>query len=377
MKFDRKKFFDGFRPFYRSETGVSLDREKVAALEFLLTSFENSPAWTRVEEIAFALANIHIETYWPKSGSRYLPIKEGGGKAYFIRRYWTNKKIRTQLGNESEDDAWRRPGRGYIQETGLGNDIKFTRLTGIDLVNDPDLAMVPENAFLIMTVGMHRGIFTGKRLGTFINDSKTDYYNARTVINGHDRATEIAGIAHHIEQILRNALTSAATPAEQTLTDDNPTGDGAALMPSDGSPSVKPPPNNDGQPTQTDTVMSEKTTETGDKTITEKIVAKAESVGDKFQSFQGVLDKFGFSIEDAKRSVGTIVMTAGKLIFAGLLLVWGFFEDHPFVAISAALVLSVVAAIIWDRSGKRLLEAKQGMPVEVAKAMIEAQKTAG
>lgn len=206
MKFNHKKFFEGFKPWYKSESGINLDADKVKALDFLLTQFESNSEWKATNEIAYALATIHIETFWPQSGKRYEPIREGGGKSYFIKRYWTNVKIRNQLGNKSEYDAYARSGRGYVQLTGLSNDQKMTKLLGIDLISNPDLAMVPETAFKIMTVGMFNGIFTGKKLGTYVNYTKSDYVKARGVINGTDRAREIAGYAIEIEKILSNSL---------------------------------------------------------------------------------------------------------------------------------------------------------------------------
>lgn len=124
-------------------------------------------------------------------------------------------------------------------------------------------------------------------------------------------------------------------------------------------------------PSQTDTIIAEKTTETEDSTITEKVMAQANTVGDKFQAFQGVLDKFGFAIEDAKRSVGTVIMTFGKLLLAVAMFAWGMFKEHPEIFIPAAVVLAVIVYLLWDRSGKRVAEAKAGVPVAVVEKLIE------
>jgi hypothetical protein len=53
-----------------------------------------------------------------------------------------------------------------------------------------------------MVYGMQKGIFTGKKLGDYISNVKTDYINARRVINGTDRATTIANYAEDFEIIL-------------------------------------------------------------------------------------------------------------------------------------------------------------------------------
>jgi hypothetical protein len=41
------------------------------------------------------------------------------------------------------------------------------------------------------------GEFTGKKLGTYVNGSKTDFFNARDVINPRDKAQLIAGLAQN------------------------------------------------------------------------------------------------------------------------------------------------------------------------------------
>ena len=75
-------------------------------------------------------------------------------------------------------------------------------ILGIDLLNNPDLAMRADIAANIMIVGMVRGLFTGKKLNDYINDKKTDYVNARRIINGTDAAAKIAAYAVKYERAL-------------------------------------------------------------------------------------------------------------------------------------------------------------------------------
>jgi hypothetical protein len=51
---------------------------------------------------------------------------------------------------------------------------------------------------------MTKGLFTGKKLNDYINNTKTDYVNARKIINGLDRANLIASYAKVFETALKN-----------------------------------------------------------------------------------------------------------------------------------------------------------------------------
>ena len=44
----------------------------------------------------------------------------------------------------------------------------------------------------ILVVGMTKGLFTGKKLADYFNSEKEDWINARRIVNGLDRASDIA-----------------------------------------------------------------------------------------------------------------------------------------------------------------------------------------
>lgn len=50
---------------------------------------------------------------------------------------------------------------------------------------------------------MIEGWFTGRKLDHYFLDSKIDYVNARRIINGFDRAKDIAKYADYFEKALR------------------------------------------------------------------------------------------------------------------------------------------------------------------------------
>lgn len=140
-------------------------------------------------DVAYILATVKHET-----AHTYLPIAEygfGKGKSYGEKDPLTDQIYY---------------GRGYIQLTWKENYAKFGQLLGLDLINNPDLALEPDNAYNIMILGMTKGLFTGKKLRDYINDEKIDYLNARRIINGTDQAQLIAGYAQDFENLLKKVM---------------------------------------------------------------------------------------------------------------------------------------------------------------------------
>lgn len=97
-------------------------------------------------------------------------------------------------------------GRGYVQLTWVKNYQTMGTVLGLPLFLHPDLALRYDVAYKIMSYGMTHGTFTGVALSRYINEGKTDYLNARKIINGTDKADLIAGYATAIEQMLLSSL---------------------------------------------------------------------------------------------------------------------------------------------------------------------------
>ena len=97
-------------------------------------------------------------------------------------------------------------GRGYVQLTWVKNYQTMGTVLGLPLYTQPDLALRYDVAYKIMSYGMTHGTFTGVALSRYINEGKTDYQNARKIINGTDKADLIAGYATAIEQMMLDSL---------------------------------------------------------------------------------------------------------------------------------------------------------------------------
>lgn len=142
---------------------------------------------TDKRQIAYVLATVKHEC-----ANTWKPIKEYGGAAYFIKRYWLNSKVAKWLGNDDANDAVAYSGKGYVQITGEANYARFKDICNVDLLTFPDLAMQPQVAAKIIVYGMKWGSFTGKKLSHYF-DVGEDPINARRIINSLDKANLIAG----------------------------------------------------------------------------------------------------------------------------------------------------------------------------------------
>lgn len=183
-------------PFFGHLRGTGLrhrESEQVAGTNAILAAMHGLPiAWT-----AYALG-----TAWHETAGTIQPIKEYGGRAYFMRNYdITGKRphIAKMLGNAKEGDGATYAGRGYVQLTGRANYAKAGAKLGVPLIEQPDLAMQPDIAARIMREGMVEGWFTGKSFATYMPipglATRAQFKEARRIINGTDRADKIAGYA--------------------------------------------------------------------------------------------------------------------------------------------------------------------------------------
>jgi hypothetical protein len=104
---------------------------------------------------------------------------------------------REDLGNTKPGDGPRFKGRGFVQITGRRNYRIWSDKLGINLIDNPEKAALPEIAAIILVRGMRDGSFTGVGLSDFIAGDRRDFFNARRIVNALDRADDIAQIAKY------------------------------------------------------------------------------------------------------------------------------------------------------------------------------------
>lgn len=180
--------------------GPTLTAEEVKGTNAVLAAMEGSPlSWT-----AYALATAYHET-----ASTMQPVKEYGGPTYFTRMYDVSG-ARPQLcianGNSCAGDGVKYCGRGYVQLTWKNNYKRAGDECGVDLVSNPDKALEPAIAAKIMRRGMEEGWFTGKSFSSYLpavgRATTGQYARARFIINGSDKAQQIAAHAKQFEDAL-------------------------------------------------------------------------------------------------------------------------------------------------------------------------------
>ena len=162
------------------------------------------PSLSQSEVDAYALAT----AYWETAHTMH-PINEAGGDGYFFRMYdphGNRPSVAAEIGNTQPGDGAKFHGRGYVQLTGRALYQRAGNKIGVDLVDNPDLALDPANAARIMRGGMGAGWFTGREFASYLPSAGAatvdEFTQARRIINGQDHAPEIAEIALQFQAAL-------------------------------------------------------------------------------------------------------------------------------------------------------------------------------
>jgi len=149
--------------------------------------------------IAYILATAYHESYHSRLNPDWNPVREGfastnQGAIEAVTALYKAGKIKKNyaLPNKKSISHY---GRGWVQITLEDNYRRVGDYYGIDLADNPDLALQRPIAALLLVGGMMEGWYTGKKLSDYITPLNTDFISSRRVVNGKDRASLIAGYA--------------------------------------------------------------------------------------------------------------------------------------------------------------------------------------
>lgn len=191
---DLKVFFNEVRDHV---FGKTMYQGQVDGCEAILDAWGKHAPNSDPRFIAYSLATAYHET--ARSMAPIRELGQGRGRAY---------------GNPVPPYNQVYYGRGYVQLTWKRNYANATRSlvrhnvvgSDVDLVRNPDLAMRPDIASGILVFGMLEGWFTGRKLVDYFSGTRSDWVDARVIINGHDRAALIASYGLAFYHALQEAL---------------------------------------------------------------------------------------------------------------------------------------------------------------------------
>lgn len=131
-------------------------------------------------QCAYVLATAYWET-----ARTMKPVREYGGEKYLRSKPY-----------------YPYVGMGYVQLTWRAGYEKSSKKLGVDFVQHPKKLLDPKWAAPILVLGMKEGWFTGKKLSDYITLQRSNFIDARRIVNGTDRAYEIADLAQQYDKDL-------------------------------------------------------------------------------------------------------------------------------------------------------------------------------
>lgn len=192
---NKEAFFSSIRS---SLFNGKLTQGVVDTAEAIISACDNN-CITDYRQRAYIFATAYHEAYHRNLNPNWEPVREGfsksnAGAIKAVTNLFNSGKISRNYASP-EGNGRSYYGRGYVQITHAANYRTLGARLGIDLYNNPDLALDRPISADILVIGMKEGLFTGRKLSTYFTATLTDNVNARRVINGTDKASLIAGYA--------------------------------------------------------------------------------------------------------------------------------------------------------------------------------------
>ena len=203
MDVKRKEFYQGYRKYFENRLTQGQVNGFEATFDYYVANFNRE--WTLVS-LPYVLATFYHET-----GKTMQPVREGFAKSNeeavrIVTRMYEQGRISTNYAKPDPVTGLSYYGRGMIQTTWERNYRKlgFVLFNNSEIfVNNPDLLLDLKISVETSVEGMRYGLFTGKKFSHYLAPEKKDYYNARRIVNGLDKASLIAGYAERFEKCIQ------------------------------------------------------------------------------------------------------------------------------------------------------------------------------
>jgi hypothetical protein len=190
---DREFFYEGWRAKWGKLDDTVFDN-----VEFLLSGFDASTVFDTKAKIAYGFGTMKRET-----NKTFAPVNEGywlnpANRVGSLYAYYQRKNpgaIKTIFPNGRDGRNYL--GRGFIQLTHDYNYKIYGNKIRVNLFENPDEALKPENAFKVMEA------FCDGKMERYFTKENLDFFNARKIINGLDAAREIEKNCKEFFEIIR------------------------------------------------------------------------------------------------------------------------------------------------------------------------------
>lgn len=201
------KMTEGGFNILRASLSRTLTQEQVDGINHYVSEMDKDG------EISYAQASYILATVWHETAMKMKPIEEyGKGKGRVYGTWYKNSKGDLySFKNGAKKEAYLYKdyphlyyGRGDTQNTWFDNYSKLSKVFGVDFLRKPELLLTREWSTKPTLYSMKVGLYTGKKLSDYINDNKTDFVNARRIINGVDKASQIANYAEIFLKALKS-----------------------------------------------------------------------------------------------------------------------------------------------------------------------------
>lgn len=206
---------------YENTPGAIESKKFWSSLRSILQRFTTDKRITDVRQAAYILGTASEESEYSLErweadyacGSYGIPYGPNGpctAALDYYRKVKGNKKNYYTLGVDPKGLPYF--GRGLIQLTGKDNYILFGDKLGLNLVDNADLALVPENSYNIAVLYMST-LKDGYKKTTFGYVFSGDLTQARKTINGGTRGIDIINKQYRIwKSVLEQAIKSYVPP---------------------------------------------------------------------------------------------------------------------------------------------------------------------